>query len=269
MNTGSRSELEVRQAQKLESLGRVAASVAHDINTQVQVVSDSLHLARDAMSALAAVLEQYRLLLAAASPEVRGAITRAEAAADVPAVFDSTSRMAEGALEALGRVTTVIRAMADFAQSDQPEMRWTDVNRAIRATLTVARGEYKYVADLALELEDIPPVSCFAGDVRHAVLNLVANAARAIADAAKGQNVKGLITVRTRQDGEDVVIAVTDTGPGALDRVGDAARRLAIARAIVVDEHGGALTVEATPGGGTTVSMRFPIGGRDPALATT
>lgn len=268
MATGSRSELQVRQAQKLESIGRVAASVAHDVNTQVQVVSDTLHLARDAMSALPGVLEQYRVLLAAASPEVRGGIARAEAAADVPAVFDSASRMAESALEALARVTTTLRAMADFAQADQPEMRWTDVNRAIRGTLTAARGEYKYVADVALELEEIPPVPCFAGDVRHAVLNLVANAAQAIADAATGQNAKGLITVRTRQDGEDVVIAVTDTGPGALDHANDAARRLAIARAIV-DEHGGALTVEATPGAGTTVSMRLPIGGRDPAPATT
>jgi signal transduction histidine kinase len=241
MDARSRTDLELRQAQKLDDLGRVIAGTVHEINTLTQVVSDSLHF-------------------------VQGA--RDEQEADIPDLADHLSTVVERALEALTRVTTIVRSLQTFAQPDQKDMTATDLNRAIRSTLTVARNEYKYVADVALDLGELQRVTCFAGEISQAVLNVVVNAAHAIGETVKETQQKGLITVSTRPEDDDVVIAITDTGANRAHDV-DTTQRLAIARTIIVDGHGGTLTSEATPGVGATVILRFPIDGPRPASASS
>jgi signal transduction histidine kinase len=156
-----------------------------------------------------------------------------------------------------------------------------DLNHAIRSTLTIARNEYKYVADLETDLAPLPPVLCHAGDLNQAVLNLVVNAAHAIADAVKGSDRKGRIRVRTRVEGDSVVISVEDDGTGIPDAVrgrvfepffttkecrARTGQGLAIARAVVVGKHGGEITFETAPGKGTTFFVRLPVDGASRSL---
>ncbi|MDB5970588.1 MAG: Blue-light-activated protein [Hydrocarboniphaga sp.] len=278
-------ELELHQAQKLESVGRLAAGVAHEINTPIQFVNDSFHFMRDGMAELQTLVGHYRGALQdvaegrSTSQAALQQIRAREQAADVDYLLENMPGAIDRSLEGLQRVTTIVRSMKEFAHPDQKEKAYADLNQAILSTLTVARSEYKYVADVCTELGEIPPVSCFLGDLNQALLNIVINAAHAIEEAVRGSDKRGCITIRTVRDGGDVVISVQDTGggiPAAIrDKIFDpffttkdvgrgTGQGLAIARSVVVDKHQGELRFDSEPGVGTTFYLRLPI---EPAKA--
>jgi PAS domain S-box-containing protein len=274
-------ELELRQAQKLESVGRLAAGVAHEINTPVQFVSDSIHFVREAMADLVNVAEKYRVACEAALEgvlvaEAAAMARRAEETADIPYLLENVPKALDRALEGLERVTTIVRSMKEFAHPDQKEMALADVNQAVRSTTVIARNEYKYVADMELELGELPAVKCHLGDLNQVILNIIVNGAHAIGDVVRDSDQKGRLTVRTRHEGESVLIAISDTGGGipaeVQPRIFDpffttkevgkgTGQGLAIARAVVCEKHGGELTFESTPGVGTTFFIRLPVEG--------
>lgn len=272
-------ERELAQAQKLESVGRLAAGIAHEINTPVQFVSDSLFFLRDASAELFSVidrLEAVRKAVAAGEPATSFATAAldAEEEADLPYLLEQVPRAYERSMDGLQRVASIVRSMKEFAHPDHKEMSAVDLNRSIQSTLIVGRTEYKYVADLETDLGDLPPVMCYAGEINQAVLNIVTNAAHAIGDMAGENGPKGLITVRTRREGDDVVVQITDTGggipPQIADRIFDpffttkavgkgTGQGLSIARAVIVEKHGGQLRFDTTPGKGTTFTISLPI----------
>jgi signal transduction histidine kinase len=264
----------------LESVGRLAAGIAHEINTPVQFVSDSLFFLRDASAELFSVverLEAVRAAVAAGEPAAAfaAAALDAEEEADLPYLLDQVPRAFERSMDGLQRVASIVRSMKEFAHPDQKEMTAVDLNRSIQSTLIVGRTEYKYVADLETDLGELPPVMCYAGEINQAVLNIVTNAAHAIGDVAGDNGPRGLITVRTRCEGNDVVVQITDTGGGipawVADRIFDpffttkavgkgTGQGLAIARAVIVEKHRGQLRFDTTPGKGTTFTISIPIG---------
>ncbi|MEO5821033.1 MAG: ATP-binding protein [Vicinamibacteraceae bacterium] len=290
MNARLQVETDLRQAQKLESVGRLAAGVAHEINTPVQFVSDSVHFLRDATTDLMTTIAHLREVEAsvlAGTPSLEAAEAAAYAAetADLPYLIEHMPKAIDRALDGLERVATIVRSMKEFAHPDAIEMAPVDLNRAIESTLVIARNEYKYVADVVTDFAVLPPVCCHAGDVNQAVLNIVVNAAHAIADVVAGTPARGRITVRTALEGEDtVVVTIADTGGGIplmiRDRVFDpffttkevgrgTGQGLAIARAIIVDRHRGELTLDSEVGRGTTCFMRLPLHGATPTLSTS
>jgi two-component system NtrC family sensor kinase len=174
-------------------------------------------------------------------------------------------------------VATIVRSMKQFAHPDRGEMSEVDLNEAIQTTLTIARNEYKYVADVETDLGELPRVTCHIGEINQAVLNIVVNSAHAIADVISGTEGRGVIAVRTRRDGDAAVISIRDTGGGIPDTVRDrifepffttkevgrgTGQGLAIAHSVVVEKHGGQLTFETVAGEGTTFTIRLPIGPR-------
>jgi signal transduction histidine kinase len=157
-------------------------------------------------------------------------------------------------------------------------MALADLNQAITSTLVIARNEYKYVAELETALGNIPHVKCHVGDLNQVVLNIVVNGAHAIADVVKDSGQKGKLSVKTRQEGEDVIIEISDTGGGIPTHVQShifdpffttkevgrgTGQGLAIARSVICDKHGGELTFQTTVGEGTTFFIRLPIEGRE------
>ncbi|MFN8546231.1 MAG: ATP-binding protein [Candidatus Binatia bacterium] len=158
---------------------------------------------------------------------------------------------------------------------DSEEKLPADLNQALASTLTVARNELKYVADVETDFGDLPPVPCHLGDLNQVFLNLLVNAAHAIGDVVGTTGRKGQIGVRTAQEGGTVLIAISDTGGGIPEGIRDkifepffttkevgrgTGQGLALARAIVVEKHGGTLTFESTLGHGTTFFIRLPVG---------
>jgi two-component system NtrC family sensor kinase len=275
------AETELRQAQKLEAVGRLASGVAHEINTPVQFVNDSVHFLRDAMHDLMVVVEKLQAVRRAvedgtAAAAVAVAAAEAEEAADLPYLAVHVPKALERSIDGLGRVAAIVRSMKELAHPEAREMVAVDLNRAIQSTLTIARHEYKYVADVETDLGELPAVLCHGGDLNQALLNIVVNAAHAIDDVVRGTERRGRITVKTRCHGDDVVIAIGDTGAGIpediRDRIFDpffttkavgqgTGQGLAIARSVIVDHHGGELRVESTMGHGTTFIIRIPVTG--------
>jgi signal transduction histidine kinase len=276
-----RLESELAQAQKLESVGRLAAGVAHEINTPVQFVSDSVHFVREAMDDLSLVVDKYRELRVATEngtnvAAAAKAVEEAEDDADLDYILENAPVALDRARDGLGRVAAIVRSMKEFAHPDRKEMAQADLNQAIASTLVIASNEYKYVADVETGFSEIPLVNCYAGEINQVVLNLIVNAAHAISDVVKGTSNKGKIVVATRVHEDFVEIAISDTGKGVplevrarifdpfftTKEVGKGTGQgLAIARAVVVDKHGGSLTFDTEVGKGTTFFIRLPIAG--------
>ncbi len=274
-------EAELRQAQKLEAVGRLASGVAHEINTPVQFVSHSMNFLRDATKELIGVLDKLQKVQQSVLDGVpsRQAATEAVAAqeeADLPFLLENVPKAFDLALDGLARVTTILHSMKDFAHPDSKAMSAIDLNRAIESTLTIARSEYKYVADVDTSFGDLPRVVCHVGEINQVVLNIAVNAAQAIGDVVRGTDGRGRISVRTWCEGGDALIAISDTGGGISDdarehifepffttkEVGKGTGQgLSMARSVIVDRHHGALSFESEVGKGTTFYIRLPVAG--------
>jgi PAS domain S-box-containing protein len=265
-----RLELELRQAQKLEAVGRLAAGIAHELNTPIQFIGDNTRFLQDVFVAL----DRFaRSALDAARPEARDALARLAEELDLAYVREQAPRTLERTLQGVQRVSTIVRAMKEFAHPDQKEMAAADLNRAVQATVDIARNEYKYVADVETDLGPLPPVTCHLGELNQVVLNLIVNAAHAIGDVVKGTTRRGRIRISTRLEGGRVAIAVSDTGAGIPEpiraKVFDpffttkpvgqgTGQGLAIARS-VVQQHGGEIAFTTAVGEGTTFTIRLPV----------
>jgi signal transduction histidine kinase len=281
---GKLAQGELVDAQRLAAVGTLAAGVAHEINTPVQFVNDSIHFLREASQDLFGLLPPLMALqqaAAASAPEpllleLAQAAQEAHDEADVKYLLENMPKAFDRAVEGLERVTTIVRSMKEFAHPGQKEMAPVDLNRAILATLTVARNEYKYVADLTTDFGELPPVVCHVNDINQVVLNIVVNAAHAIEEQTRGTERRGTIRVATCHVGPDAVITIVDSGGGIPEsvrgRIFDpffttkevgrgTGQGLAIARTAVREKHGGDLSFETEMGKGTVFTIRLPVAG--------
>jgi PAS domain S-box-containing protein len=272
-----RLERELQLAQKLEAVGQLAAGVAHEINTPIQFIGDSVRFLKAAVDELLTINSVYHELLhtdeAIEGEERRQRIAQAEGEADFDYVTSRVPQAFERALYGVERVAAIVRAMRQFAHP-ATERSPTDVNDAIRTTLVVATNEYKYVADVDLDLGDLPLLTANAGDLNQVFLNLIVNAAHAIQSRIDGTDQRGTITIRTRAAEGDLIVTVSDTGCGIpaeiAGRVFDpffttkpvgrgTGQGLAIAHTIIAENHHGTISFEPNPGGGTTFRIAIPL----------
>ena len=269
------------QALKLESIGELAAGIAHEINTPIQYVSDNTRFVRSACDDLMAVLDACQKVISAldeqqevgaAADELRDSLSAADAeylADEVPSAIAQT-------LEGVDRVSTIVRAMKEFSHPGQSEMALTNIAQAIETTVMIAKNEWKYVAELETDHdESLPPIPCLPGEVNQVILNLIVNAAHAIKDAQDEDAVnKGKITIATRLTEPFAEIRVSDTGVGIapenIEKIfapffttksagKGTGQGLALAHSVVVEKHCGTLTVESELGVGTTFVIRLPL----------
>jgi PAS domain S-box-containing protein len=277
-------ETQLRQAQKLESVGQLAAGIAHEINTPTQYIGDNIRFLKDAFQDIKALLGEYERLLTAAkdntlSCETVQEITATVERADADYLFEEIPKAIEQAAEGVTRVSTIVSAMKEFSHPDTKEKIPLDLNHAIESTITVARSEWKYVADLETDLDPtLPPICCQPGEFNQVILNLIVNAAHAIGDVVGQEgSQRGKIKVQTRNCGEWAEIRIRDTGSGIPEKVQPrifdpffttkeigkgTGQGLAIARSVVVDKHNGTIHFETEEGKGTTFIIRLPQDGR-------
>ncbi len=268
-------------AQKMESIGQLAAGIAHEINTPIQFVGDNTRFQQNAFTDLSSLLQNYERLRNAAmegtvTAELLAEVKAAVEKADLEYVFEEIPKAIEQSLEGVERVATIVRSMKEFSHPGGNDKQPADLNKAIESTITVSRNEWKYVAEMNLELDSaLPPVPCLLGDFNQVVLNIIVNAAHAITDVVgKDSGEKGAITVSTRQDGDWAEICISDTGAGmaagvcakvfepffTTKEVGKGTGQgLTIARSVVVQKHGGTIDIESRVGKGTTFTIRLPI----------
>jgi PAS domain S-box-containing protein len=282
-----RLESQLGQAQKLESIGQLAAGIAHEINTPIQYVGDNLRFLQESFESRNRLYAAYQCLVMAVQngQPADGLAAECEAIAlevDVDYLREEIPRALEQSLEGTEHVAQIVGAMKEFSHFGTVGKISVDINHAIRSTTLVSRHEWKYVADLKTDFdEDLPKVQCIPGELNQVILNLIINAAHAIGDVVGRQpGAKGTITISTRRDGDWAEIRVSDTGTG----IPEAARPnifnpffttkgvgkgtgqgLAIAHSVVVQRHGGSITFETDMGVGTTFLVRLPLGGANEA----
>ena len=263
-------EMELHQAQKLEAVGRLAAGIAHEINTPIQFIGDNAQFLREAFEALVRLIDAYADV---APPVTREGLKLLEEEIDLPYLRQQVPLAITSSLDGVRRVASIVLAMKEFAYPDQKDMVATDLNRNLQATLEVARNEYKYVAIVETDLGVLPHVTCHAGEMNQVFLNIIVNAAHAIADAVRGTQAQGIIRVTTRHQGDQVLISMSDTGLGIPEpfrakvfepffttkEVGrGTGQGLAITRTILA-KHRGTVSFETKTGEGTTFHLRIPI----------
>ena len=268
-------EFELAQAQKLESVGRLASGIAHEINTPIQFVSNSLTFVSKSVDELLALVEIYRAApaLQHADAQTQQMLQDAEQATDLEYLRKRVPRALERSVEGLTRVADLVRSMKEFAHPDQKSKVLYDVNHIISTVLTIAHNEYKYVADIVTHYGDVPQIPCVVGELSQALLNLIVNASHAIDDVVKGTQQRGTITITTRADTEHVEIRISDTGGGMAESVQGrifepffttkevgrgTGQGLTIARSVVVDKHAGTLRFETELGRGTSFIITLP-----------
>ena len=253
------------QTQKFHAVTQLAAGVAHEINTPVQYIGDNLLFLKDAFSGMIAVLRATKL-----SPRMLKELAQAGERFDFGYLEGEIPQAIEQALEGVSRVAKVVRAIQEFSHSGTEEKVPINLNHAIESSLLVAGNEWKYVAEMRLDLEPaLPLVCCHPGEIQQVVLSLIVHAAHAFESSAQEGSRLGLITVRTRSLTGWVEMYIENTGaveaqPRIMDpfltrkAFRDAVQGLAMACSVVVERHQGTLDFETEEEQGRRFILRLP-----------
>jgi PAS domain S-box-containing protein len=274
-------EVQANISQKLESVGRLASGVAHEINTPVQFISDNIQFLREAVTSLSEIVVSYRELNQAAGNKKNTAdaleqIRNLEEKCEVDYLLSEIPKTFEETLGGLQRVTKIVRSLKEFAHPNQTARQPADINRAIETTIAVSRHEWKHVAEIVTDFDaNLPPVPVVLDEFNQVILNLVVNAAHAISEALEIRGeAKGQITIQTKQAGDNALISIRDNGSGIPESarslifdpffttkgVGKGTGQgLTIARSIIVKNHGGQISFTTAEGVGTTFVIRIPL----------
>jgi signal transduction histidine kinase len=269
-----RLELELRHAEKLRAVGQLASGVAHEINTPVQFVGDSLSFLDDAFG------EIDRLL---GTIEGIDATREQFEASDIAYLREEIPAALSRARDGTGRVATIVRALKTLAHPDEIEQQLADIAEAIHNTLVVVANELKFVADVHLDLAPAR-VRCHVGEIQQVMINLLVNAAHAIADRHRESGTRGNIRITTLVDGPELLLSISDDGGGIPESIQHrifepffttkpvgtgTGQGLSLVHSMIVDHHGGQITFTSEVGVGTTFLITLPIEGRGALLAKT
>lgn len=271
------------QAQKLESVGRLASGIAHEINTPIQFIctninflNDAFHEVSQAITSLTELLELIR----------KGTVTEAQIKKidemvdhlDWDYLKEEIPRAIDQSIEGIQRVTSIVQAMKEFSHPGSKQKVNADLNRIIETTITISRNEWKYVATLETDLDpELQSVPCLVDEMGQVFLNMLINAAHAIENELGNnpEGKKGRICISTKQYDQYVEIRISDTGCGipasiqskvfepffTTKEVGKGTGQgLTIAHDVITGKHNGTLGFETEPGAGSTFIIRLPRG---------
>ena len=281
MTNRRQAERALERTQMLQSMGRLAAGIVHEINTPVQFIGDNMRFLADSFVQILELIRSYQQFMQKAEQSQVGPgdaeqMAQAEEKAELAFLADEIPSAIEQTLEGVKRVSTIVSAMRDFSHIDERRMAPADINRALESTLIVVHNALKYVAHVETEFDtDLPLVLCCIDDLNQVFVNLLVNAAHAIGDVIdRGSGQLGTITVRTRRSGPHAVISISDTGTGIPEDVrkkmyepffttkgGDkgTGQGLLFVRTIICDKHKGQLDCDTEVGEGTTFTITIPI----------
>ena len=271
VNDLQQTQIALMHAQKMESVGELATGMAHEINTPLQYIGGNLEFMQQAFEELTHCVATTMNLLEQSGIE-DAAITARKKKVDF--VLGRLPKAIEQSREGVDNLSRIVRAMRRFSHITEERVE-ANINDCIDSTLTVSKGEWKYIADVKFEAdENLPNIHCLPGEINQALLNMIVNAAHAIEDKlGEDSHAKGEISIRTYHSNEFVCIEISDTGAGipkeVEDRIFDqffttkevgkgTGQGLAISRTIFVEKHGGKIDVISNPGEGTSFTIFLP-----------
>jgi PAS domain S-box-containing protein len=273
-------ESQLQQAQKLESIGQLASGIAHEINTPTQYVGDNIRFLQDAVKDVHKIFKKYQQVIVALKEKtctdgLVEDVDRSLEDLDYNYLEKEIPLALEQSREGLDRVAEIVRSMKEFSHPSDGEIIATDINKALESTITVARNEWKYVAEMKTDFDpSLPLIPCLPGQINQVFLNMIINAAHTISDVMEdGSNTKGIITISTHNKEDVVEIRIGDTGKGIPDKfrhrifdpffttkqVGKGTGQgLSISHTTIVEKHKGTLRFETVVDEGTTFFIQLP-----------
>jgi signal transduction histidine kinase len=267
---------QLKHAQKMEAIGQLAAGIAHEINTPSQFVGDNLTFIFDSTKDFTNYHKQLEALVRSTNNnELTATLEKAKQELDVEFLEEEVPLAIEQSIDGISRISKIVSAMKDFSHPGQENKQKIDINKAIESTSIVASNEWKYIANMTFEFaEALPQINCFPGEINQVILNIIVNASHAIG-SLEGKDGKGNIRIITLKENDNIVIKISDDADGMEERVRErifdpffttkevgkgTGQGLSLAYAIVVDKHGGNISVESNVGEGTTFTIELPIG---------
>ena len=274
-------ESQLQQSHKMEAIGQLAAGIAHEINTPVQFVGDNTRFFQESFGDLIQIIKQQQEALEAAKSNslTNELIEKTEQLIeemDLEYLEEEIPVAVQHTLKGVERIAKIVQAMKIFAHPGMVAKEPVDINKEIGKTLTITRNEWKYVAELKTDFDQsLPVVPCFRAEVNQVILNMIVNAAHAIAEKNKdNQSQKGTIHIRTMQEDSQAKICIGDTGAGIPEEIQHkifdlffttkeagkgTGQGLAISHSVIVEKHKGTLTLETQEGKGTTFIIGLPM----------
>jgi len=271
---------QLQQAQKLEAIGRLASGVAHEINTPMQYISGNISFLQEMWESLERPLRRFAFLPALLKTLPGGELLSAELdemirTCELDYLIKEVPVAIEQSREGSARVAKIVAAMQDFSHPREEEKTPVDIHHLIDTMITIARNEWKYVAEVVTDFApNMPYVHCFPGEIQQVILILLINASEAIANVIRDTGSRGKIVFATSLQPGYVEIRVSDTGCGIPVQIQDkvfepffttkevgkgTGQGLSCARSVVAQRHGGKIWFTSEPGMGTTFFVQLPI----------
>lgn len=268
-------ERQMLQGAKLESIGTMAAGIAHEINTPVQYIGSNLEFLAEAFQDIETFVNSLAAdgAAALADDELQERIEELDweyLAEEIPKTFAQSK-------EGVRQISSIVLAMKEFAHPGSRAMAPANIHNLLQSVIAVSKNEWKYVASITTDFSDtLPDVPCIADEISHVFLNIIVNAAQAITEAQPGGAAApaGLIAIATAREGDSAVITISDNGPGIPREIEEkifdpffttkavgkgTGQGLAIAYDTVVKKHGGTIGFQPAEGGGTTFRITLPL----------
>ncbi|WPZ35894.1 PAS domain S-box protein [Thalassobaculum sp. OXR-137] len=269
-----RMQCQLMESGKFEALGTLAGGIAHEINTPVQYLSDNLGFLKVSFEEMGPVLEACRAVLEAEADAARGealaALRERFEAVDYDFLMEEIPAAAAQSIDGAERIAQIVRAIREFSHPSDRQESEVDLNAIVETAVTVTRNQWKYQAEVEMDLSrEAPIILGNAGELTQVVVNLLVNAAQSIEE--QGRSSLGRITIASRRHGSGVELEIGDDGPGIPEEIRSkifepffttkepgrgTGQGLAISDAIV-RKHGGRMTVRSTIGEGTVFTLTF------------
>ncbi|MDR7296242.1 signal transduction histidine kinase [Pelomonas aquatica] len=262
------------QAEKLASIGQLAAGVAHEINNPIGYIFSNFGTLEGYLAKLFEMLSAYeRAEPGVNPPEVAGQLRDLREQVELQFLKEDIPELMRESKQGIARVRQIVQDLKDFSRVDSAQdFEWANLHRGIDSTLNIVASEIKYKADVVKEYGDIPDIECLPSQLNQVVMNLVVNAAHAMGDA------HGRIVIRTGTEGDQVWLEVADDGsgipPDTLTRIFEpffttkpVGKGTGLGLSLsygIVQKHQGRIEVDSVVGRGTTFRVTLPI--RRPAV---
>lgn len=270
-------QAQLLHAQKLESVGQLAAGIAHEINTPTQFIASNIDFIEEATEDIALCIQNLETIADNAPAAIGDSIRKALADMDWEFLSEELPQAISQTRDGIRRVSSIVLAMREFSHPGSKEKEIQNLNRIIDTTVTVARNEWKYVAEVELDLDPyLPSIPLLADDMGQVILNMLVNASHAIGEklGANPTGTKGSITIITRKETDGVELRIRDSGTGIPEavrpRIFDpfyttkevgkgTGQGLAIVHDIIIEKHGGTIDFISEPQKGTEFIITLPL----------